>query len=195
MRSIYIWAGLLGLGLIIFVSACSFNNSAVVLDEDVNNAWSKVQSAYQQRADLVPNLVATVKGTADFEKETLEAVVNARAKATSVSIDPSNVTVEQFQQFQAAQTGLSQSLGRLLVSVERYPELKASASFQQLQVQLEGQENRIRVERNRYNDAVTLYNRKIRKFPASLFASMLSFDRAVQFEAQAGAESAPTVEF
>lgn len=195
MRSIYIWAILLGLGLIVFVSACSYNNSFVAMDEGVNNAWSKVQSAYQERADLVPNLVATVKGAADFEKETLEAVVNARAKATSINIDPSNVTPAQFQQFQEAQSGLSQSLGRLLLTVERYPELKASANFQQLQAQLEGQENRIRVERNRFNDSVTQYNTGIRRFPASFFASMFGFDRAVQFEAQEGAQNAPKVEF
>ena len=123
MRSIYIWAILLGLGFIVFVSACSYNNSFVALDENVNNAWSKVQSAYQQRADLIPNLVATVKGAADFEKETLEAVVSARARATSINIDPSNATPEQLQQFQQAQNGLSQSLGRLLLVAEQYPEL------------------------------------------------------------------------
>lgn len=195
MRSIYIWAILLGLGFIVFVSACSYNNSFVALDENVNNAWSKVQSAYQQRADLIPNLVATVKGAADFERETLEAVVNARARATSINIDPSNATPEQLREFQEAQNGLSQSLGRLLLVAEQYPELKASASFQQLQAQLEGQENRIRVERNRYNDAVTEYNTNIRRFPASFFASIFGFDRAVQFEAQEGAQNAPTVEF
>jgi LemA protein len=195
MRSIYIWAILLGLGFIVFVSACSYNNSFVALDESVHNSWSKVQSAYQERADLIPNLVATVRGAADFEKETLEAVVNARAKASSVTIDPSNATPAQIQQFQEAQNGLSQSLGRLLVVAERYPELKASASFQQLQAQLEGQENRIRVERNRYNDSVTEYNTTIRRFPASFFASIFGFDRAAQFEAAQDAQNAPKVEF
>lgn len=195
MRSIYIWAILLGLGLIVFVSACSYNNSFVTMEENVNNAWSKVQSAYQERADLVPNLVATVRGAADFEKETLEAVVNARARATSINIDPSKATPQQLQQFQEAQSGLSQSLGRLLLVAEQYPELKASASFQQLQAQLEGQENRIRVERNRFNDAVTVYNTNIRRFPASFFASIFGFDRVAQFEAQQGAQDAPTVEF
>jgi LemA protein len=165
------------------------------MEESVNNAWSKVQSAYQERADLVPNLVATVKGAADFEKETLEAVVNARAKATSITIDPSTATPAQLQQFQEAQGGLSQSLGRLLLVAERYPELKATASFQQLQAQLEGQENRIRVERNRFNDAVTKFNTDIRRFPASFFASVFGFDRVSQFEAQEGSQNAPQVEF
>lgn len=195
MRSIYIWAILIGLGLILFMSACSYNNRFVALEEDVNNAWSKVQSAYQERSDLIPNLVATVKGAADFERETLEAVVNARARATSINIDPSTATPEQLQQFQEAQAGLSQSLGRLLLVAEQYPQLRASENFQQLQAQLEGQENRIRVERNRYNDEVTEYNTAVRRFPASFFASVFGFDRMAQFEAQAGAENAPTVEF
>lgn len=195
MNRIYIWAILLGLGFIIFVSACNYNNSFVALDESVHNSWSKVQSAYQERADLIPNLVATVRGAADFEKGTLEAVINARSKATSITIDPSTATPEQIRQFQEAQNGLSQSLGRLLVVAEQYPDLKSNASFQQLQAQLEGQENRIRVERNRYNDTVTEYNTKIRRFPASFFASIFGFDRATQFEAQEGAQNAPKVEF
>ncbi|NRB54177.1 MAG: LemA family protein [Saprospiraceae bacterium] len=195
MRSIVIWAVLLGLGFIAFSSACSYNNRFVDMEENVSNAWSKVQSAYQRRADLIPNLVNTVKGAADFEKETLEAVVNARSRATGINIDPSNVTPEQLQKFQEAQSGISQSLGRLLLISENYPELKANANFRDLQVQLEGTENRIKVERDRFNDSVTAYNKSVRKFPGSFFASVFGFDKKAQFEAEAGAEQAPEVSF
>jgi len=195
MRSIVIWAVLLGLGFIAFSSACSYNNRFVDMEENVSNSWSKVQSAYQRRADLIPNLVNTVKGAANFEKETLEAVVNARSRATGINIDPSNVTPEQMKQFQEAQSGLSSSLGRLLLISENYPELKANANFRDLQVQLEGTENRIKVERDRFNDTVTAYNKSVRKFPASFFASVFGFDKKYQFEAEAGAEQAPDVSF
>ncbi|MCB0611348.1 MAG: LemA family protein [Lewinellaceae bacterium] len=195
MRSIVIIAVLVGLGGILFISGCNFNNSVVGLDEQVSKAWSDVQSEYQRRADLIPNLVSTVKGAAGFEQETLTAVTEARAKATSINIDPSNITPEQMKAFQEAQAGLSSSLGRLLVVSENYPELKANANFRDLQVQLEGTENRIKVARNDFNEVVTTYNTKIRKFPGSLFASILGFDRKTQFEAQEGAQNAPKVEF
>ncbi len=195
MRSIVIWAVLLGLGFIAFSSACSYNNRFVDMEENVSNSWSKVQSAYQRRADLIPNLVNTVKGAANFEKETLEAVVNARSRATGINIDPSNITPEQMKQFQEAQSGLSSSLGRLLLISENYPELKANANFRDLQVQLEGTENRIKVERDRFNDTVTAYNKSVRKFPASFFASVFGFDKKYQFEAEAGSEQAPDVSF
>ena len=195
MRSITVIGIVLGILLLLFMGGCSNYNKFVGMEEDVENAWGKVQSAYQRRADLIPNLVNTVKGAADFERETLEAVTNARAKASSVQIDPSNLTADQIQQFQAAQGELSQSLGRLLVTVERYPELKANANFRDLQAQLEGTENRIKVERDRFNDVVTGYNKSVRRFPASFFANIFGFDQKAQFEAQAGAENAPEVNF
>ncbi|GJM36199.1 MAG: hypothetical protein DHS20C18_52000 [Saprospiraceae bacterium] len=195
MKSLTIVAIIGGLALLLLMGGCNSYNNFVDLEENTENAWSKVQSAYQRRADLIPNLVSTVKGAANFEKETLEAVVNARAKATSVNIDPSNVTPEQMQKFQEAQSGLSSSLGRLLVVAENYPELKANANFRELQTQLEGTENRIKVERDRYNDVVTVYNKSVRRFPASFFASIFGFSQKAQFEAQEGAENAPKVEF
>jgi len=184
-----------GLLALLLIGGCNSYNGFVMADEDVQQAWANVQSQYQRRADLIPNLVNTVKGAADFERETLESVTNARAKATSVNIDPSNLTPEALQQFQQAQGALGQSLGRLLVTVERYPELKANANFQELQTQLEGTENRISVARDRFNEAATSFNKKIRRFPASFFASIFGFDEAAQFEAQSGAENAPTVNF
>lgn len=186
---------LIGLGLVLFMGGCNSYNSFVDKDENVQNAWSKVQSAYQRRADLIPNLVNTVKGVADFEKSTLTEVTEARSRATSVNIDPSNLSAEKLQEFQQAQSGLSQSLGRLLVVAERYPDLKANQSFLELQVQLEGTENRIKVERDRYNDVVTDYNKKVRRFPGSVFAGLFGFSAQAQFEAEAGAQEAPKVEF
>jgi len=170
-------------------------NSLVSKDEQVNQAWANVQSAYQRRADLIPNLVNTVKGAANFEKETLEAVVNARAKATSVTIDPSNVTPGQLEAFSEAQSGLSSALSKLLVTVERYPELKSVANFSELQTQLEGTENRITVARNNFNQAVTTYNKYMRQFPTNLFAGVFGFARKAAFESDAGAEVAPNVNF
>lgn len=195
MRSLVILGVVLGLIMILLAGGCNNYNKFVGMEEDVENAWSKVQSAYQRRADLIPNLVNTVKGAADFERSTLEAVTNARAKASSMQIDASNLTPEKMAQFQAAQGELSQSLGRLLVSVEAYPELKANANFRDLQAQLEGTENRINTERNRYNDVATEFNKSIRRFPASFFASIFGFSQKAQFEAQAGAEQAPAVNF
>ncbi len=189
--------------LIIFVvllafmgmKGCSSYNGLVTKDENVSQAWSNVQSAYQRRADLIPNLVNTVKGYAEHEKSTLEAVINARAKATSINIDPSNMTPEMMQKFQQAQQGLSGALGKLLVSVERYPDLKANQNFLELQSQLEGTENRINVERNKFNETVTTYNKSVRKFPNNIFAGMFGFARKSTFESQAGSEEAPKVNF
>ena len=159
------------------------------------NEWGKVQSAYQRRADLIPNLVNTVKGVANFEQTTLTQVVEARAKATSTTIDPSNITPESLKEFQQAQQGLSSSIGRLLMVSENYPELKASNNFLELQAQLEGTENRIKVARDNFNDVVTTYNKKVRRFPASLFAGIMGFSKRAQFEAADNAQDAPTVTF
>lgn len=195
MRSLTTSIVLILIGLILMGAGCSQYNSMVTMDEDVANAWSKVESAYQRRADLIPNLVETVKGVAEFEKETFTAITEARSKVSSLNIDASNLSAEQMKAFQEAQGGLSQSLGRLMLVAENYPELKASQNFRELQAQLEGTENRIKVERDRFNDSVTAYNKKIRQFPASLFAGVFGFDRKATFEAEEGAQNAPKVEF
>lgn len=175
--------------------ACNLQKSLVTVDEEVKSKWGEVENQYQRRSDLVPNLVATVKGAADFEKETLTQVIEARAKATSMKIDPENLTPEKIQQFQQAQGQLSQALGRLMVVSERYPELKANQNFLSLQDQLEGTENRIAVARQRFNESVKEYNIKVRQFPNNILAGMLGFQPKGMFEAEAGAEKAPTVEF
>ena len=175
-------------------NSCGYNGM-VGLEEGVIGQWANVEDAYQRRADLIPNLVNTVKGAAGFEKDVLEAVVKARSQATSITIDPSNITPDKLKSFQKAQDGLSSSLGRLLMSVERYPDLKSNASFRDLQSQLEGTENRISVERKRYNDSVRAYNTKIRVFPSVLTASVFGFDKKGYFESERGAEEAPTVDF
>lgn len=174
---------------------CSGYNSMVQLDESVKGKWGNVQSEYQRRSDLIPNLVSTVKGAADFEKTTLTQVIEARAKATSVQVNADNLTPEKFQQFQQAQGELSSSLGRLLVSVEQYPQLKANANFQTLQSQLEGTENRIKVSRNDFNTSVQDYNSTIRRFPNSMYAGMFNFRQRPYFESQAGSDKAPSVKF
>ncbi len=175
--------------------AISAYNGMVKVEEDATTAWAKVQSAYQRRADLIPNLVEVVKGYASHEKETLEGVINARAKATQITVDPNNLTPEKLQEFQAAQGELSQALGRLMVVQEQYPELKANENFKDLQTQLEGTENRINEERNKFNDAAQTYNVKIRKFPNSLLAGIFGFDKMAKFEADADAQKAPDVKF
>jgi LemA protein len=174
---------------------CSTYNGLVSKDETVNNAWANVQSAYQRRADLIPNLVNTVKGAADFEKSTLTAVIEARAKATSIQLKPEQLTPENIQKFQAAQEQLSGTLSRLLVSVEQYPQLKANQNFLELQAQLEGTENRIKVERDRFNEVVKDYNQSVRVFPANVFAGMFGFAQKGYFEASQAAQTAPTVKF
>ncbi|MCK9168679.1 MAG: LemA family protein [Bacteroidales bacterium] len=170
-------------------------NGLVSAEEGVDAQWAQVENVYQRRADLIPNLVNTVKGYADFEQQTLTDVIEARAKATSVQIDPANITAANVEQFQAAQEQLSGALSRLLVTIERYPELKANRNFLELQAQLEGTENRITVERNKFNETAKLYNTSIRKFPKNLFASLFGFDRKGYFTAKEGAENAPVVEF
>ncbi|MBR3372523.1 MAG: LemA family protein [Bacteroidaceae bacterium] len=170
-------------------------NGMVSVEEKATTEWAKVQSSYQRRADLVPNLVNTVKGYAAHEKETLEGVVAARAKATSINVDASDLTPEKLQQFQAAQGELSQALGRLIAVGEAYPDLKANENFLDLQKQLEGTENRINEARNSFNKAVQDYNIKIRKFPNSILAGIFGFDKMAKFEAEAGADKAPDVKF
>ena len=170
-------------------------NGLVSVQADTKTAWSKVESSYQRRNDLIGNLVKTVQGAADFEKGTLTAVIEARSKATSVTIDPANITPEQLSQFQQAQSGLTSSLSRLLVSVEQYPELKANQNFLELQSQIEGTENRINVERDRFNDAANIYDKKTRSFPSVLFAKLFGFGEIARFKAEVGADKAPDVEF
>lgn len=176
------------------LSSCGYN-SMVQLDEQVTSQWGQVQNVYQRRADLIPNLVASVKGAANFEKETLTQVIEARAKATSVQVDPTKLTPEAIQQFQASQSGLSAALGKLMVVVEKYPELKANQNFLELQSQLEGTENRISVERMKFNQVTEQYNTKIRSFPTNLTAGMFGFEKKGYFQAEAGANKAPTVAF
>ncbi|WP_311551793.1 LemA family protein [Porphyromonas endodontalis] len=170
-------------------------NGMVNEDENVNLQWAEVENQYQRCLDLIPNLVNVVKGYASHEKETLESVIEARAKATQTTIDPSNMTEEQLANFQKAQDGLSGALNRLMVVVEKYPELKANENFLQLQAQLEGTENRITVARKSYNDAATIYNKLVRRFPNNMLAGIFGFSVRPQFKAQEGAESAPTVQF
>lgn len=176
------------------LSSCGYN-TMVQKDENVEAQWANVQNAYQRRADLIPNLVNTVKGAANFEQETLTRVIEARAKATSVNISPDNLTPENIERFQQAQGELSSALSRLLVSVERYPELKANQNFLELQAQLEGTENRISVERRKFNESVQDYNSYIRSFPRNFIAGMFDFEKKGYFEAEDSAQQAPTVEF
>jgi LemA protein len=176
------------------LQSCQYN-SMVEKQEAVTAQWSQVENVYQRRADLIPNLVATVKGYAEHEEGTLTAVIEARAKATSVTIDPSKLDANSIQQFQAAQDGLSSALARLMVVVERYPDLKANQNFLELQSQLEGTENRITVERKKFNEAAQDYNTYIRKFPNNMIAGMFDFEKMDYFEAKEGAEEAPKVEF
>lgn len=170
-------------------------NKLVIKEETVNQQWANVENVYQRRVDLIPNLVATVKGVANFEKSTLTAVIEARAKATSVSINPKNLDEASLQRFQQAQDGLSSSLARLMVVVERYPELKATQNFAELQAQLEGTENRITVERMKFNEVAQAYNAYLRQFPAVIFAGIYGFQKKAYFLAQKGAEKAPEVKF
>lgn len=189
------WIGI-GLVAVLVIYGINVNNSLVNKEEVVDQAWAQVENQYQRRSDLIPNLVNTVKGAADFEQETLTQVVEARSKASSVQVSADDLNDPQkLQQFQQAQAQLSGALSRLLVTVERYPELRANQNFRDLQVQLEGTENRIATERKRYNDAVRDYNTSIRRFPGNLFAGLLGFDAKAYFEAEEGAEQAPEVNF
>ncbi len=170
-------------------------NGLVSKEEAVNAQWAQVENVYQRRSDLIPNLVATVKGYAEHEQKVLTDVVEARAKATSINLNADNMTPENMQAFQNAQEQLSGALSRLLVTVEKYPDLKANQNFLELQAQLEGTENRITVERQKFNDTARIYNQSIRHFPANIFANMFGFEKIAYFEAQQGAEVAPKVEF
>ena len=175
--------------------AISGYNGLVTAEEKVSAQWANVESQYQRRADLIPNLVATVKGYAEHEQETLEGVVSARARATQTTVNADQLTSEALQQYQAAQGELTQALGRLLVTVEKYPDLKANQNFLELQAQLEGTENRISVERQRFNTEAKAYNTAIRRFPKNLLASMFGFEQKPYFEALPEAAQAPKVEF
>jgi LemA protein len=181
--------------LIIVGGTLTTYNGLIAKDEAVATAWGNIQSQYQRRADLIPNLVSTVKGYAKHESETLENVMAARAKATQITVNADNLTPEKLKQYQAAQGELSQALGRLMAVSENYPNLKANENFSELQAQLEGTENRINESRQIYNSAVQTYNVSVRRFPANIVAGMFGFDKKNQFEAEAGAEKAPKVEF
>ncbi|MFN0047554.1 MAG: LemA family protein [Cytophagales bacterium] len=196
MKKTLIVVGIIvGIVILLYAMFGGSYNSMVTKDENVQNAWAQVQNVYQRRSDLIPNLVETVKGYANFEKETLTAVVEARAKATSVNISPQNLSPDAIKNFQQSQDGLSSALGRLMVVVEKYPELKANQGFLELQSQLEGTENRITVERQKFNDVVKEYNQYIRSFPQNFLAGPYGFEKKGYFEAKAGAENAPTVKF
>src|ERR1700753_3191989 len=196
MKTSYIVIGIIV--LILFIGGCGCvgsYNSIVKLDQNAQSKWGTVQTDYQRRADLVPNLVATVKGVANFEKSTLVDVTEARAKATSIQVDPTKLTPETIQKYQAAQGQLSTALGRLLVASANYTNLKSNQNFTDLQAQLEGTENRINVARLDFNSAVQKYNSKIRSFPANITAKMFGFTEKGYFQAEAGADKVPTVKF
>ena len=188
------------IGLIVVIGAIamwliSSYNGLVKMDEGVSTAWSNVENQYQRRADLIPNLVNTVKGYASHEKETLEAVMSARSKATQMTIDADNMTPEKLQEFQKAQGEIGAALGRLLAITEAYPDLKANENFKELQAQLEGTENRISVERRNFNEVARSYNTAVRTFPRTIIAGMFGFDKRPYFEAEEGANNAPEVKF
>lgn len=188
--------GIIGLILaLLILPAFSTYNSMVELDENSTTQWANVESSYQRRADLIPNLVNTVKGYAAHEKETLTEVMEARAKATSVNIDASKLDAASIQKFQEAQQGISGALGKLMMVSERYPDLKANQNFLELQAQLEGTENRINVERNKFNEIVGAFNKKIKKMPGKIYNMMYGFEERARFEANEGSENAPSVEF
>jgi LemA protein len=196
MKKSLIIIGVIVLVVIIVVSSISgAYNKMVKMDEGVKSAWAQVENVYQRRLDLIPNLVNTVKGVANFEKETLTQVMEARASATKVTIDPTKMTEENFKQFQEAQGRVSSSLSRLMVSVENYPQLRATENFKELQSQLEGTENRIATERRRFNEVAQEYNSYIRSFPRNVYASWFSFKERPYFQAEAAASKAPEVKF
>ncbi|EKB49221.1 LemA family protein [Cecembia lonarensis] len=196
MKKAFIPILVIGLiGLFVYVKAVGVYNMLVQNEESINGTWAEVETQYQRRADLIPNLVNTVRGYADFEQETLTGVVEARAKATSINLNVDELTPEKLSQYQQAQDQLSGALSRLLVTVERYPDLKANQSFLELQAQLEGTENRIAVARRNFNQTVQSYNANIRTFPNNVFAGWYGFERKGYFEAAQGAETAPTVQF
>lgn len=194
MKNTKMWIIIGGI-VILSLYLISQYNGLVKLEQSVKKQWANVESSYQRRADLIPNLVNTVKGYAEFEKSTLQGVIEARSKATGVTINAENLTPETIAKFQEAQNQMSGALSRLLVVVEKYPDLKANQNFLELQAQLEGTENRINVERNRYNEMVQPFNTKIKTFPTNLMNAMYGFKEMGYFEAQKGAEAAPTVTF
>jgi LemA protein len=194
MKNKGLWI-ILGIIAVVVIWAISGYNSLVSNEENVSNAWANVESAYQRRSDLIPNLVNTVKGYAEHEKTTLQEVVEARSKATSINIDAATATPEQMQEWMAAQQEVGSALGRLIAVSESYPTLRANENFLALQTQLEGTENRIKTERDRYNEAVQAFNVKIRRFPTNILASMFGFEKRTMFEAKEGAELAPEVKF
>jgi len=196
MRNLIIVVGIILVVLLLTVfPAISAYNGMVSRQEGVGAAWSQVENVYQRRADLIPNLVETVKGYANFEKSTLEAVINARAAATKVTVSPEKLDAASLQAFQQAQNNIGSALGRLMVVVEKYPDLKANQNFLQLQAQLEGTENRITVERQKFNEVAKDYNTYIRSFPKNMFAGMFGFEKKAYFEAAEGSEKVPTVKF
>lgn len=194
MKNKGLWI-ILGIVAVVAIWAVSGYNSLVSNEENVGKAWANVESAYQRRSDLIPNLVNTVKGYAQHEQKTLQDVVEARSKATSIRVDASTATPEQMQDWISAQQEVGSALGRLIAISESYPQLRANENFLALQTQLEGTENRIKTERDRYNEAVKEFNVKIRRFPTNILASMFGFERREMFEAEAGAEKAPEVQF
>lgn len=195
MKKFLPWIVVLGVLAIIVLWIANVYNGLVAGEEQVESAWAQVENQYQRRADLVPNLVATVKGYAEHEKETLDNVVSARARATQITIDPANATPEQLAAYQAAQGELSQALGKLLAIAENYPDLKANENFRDLQQQLEGTENRITVARQLFNDDARAFNMKVRRFPNNIIANMFGFEKKPYFEAEEGANKAPEVAF
>lgn len=196
MKKIWIVLAVIAVLLLLaYSSVKSSYNNMVTMQEGVTAQWSQVENVYQRRSDLIPNLVNTVKGYADFEKETLTQVIEARAKATSVNINPDKLDAQSLQNFQNAQSGLSSALSKLMVVVEKYPDLKANQNFLDLQAQLEGTENRITVERQKFNQTAQAYNTFIRQFPKNIFAGMFGFEKKAYFEAEKGAEKAPEVKF
>ena len=195
MKTAKILIVVLGVLAIIALWAMNVYNALVEGQEEVESAWAQVENQYQRRSDLVPNLVATVKGYAAHEQQTLEGVVEARAKATQITIDPATATPEQLAAYQAAQGELSQALGRLLAVAENYPDLKANQNFRDLQAQLEGTENRITIARQMFNETAKAYNKTIRRFPNNIIAGMFNFDKKGYFKATEGADKAPDVEF
>lgn len=189
------WIIPVGILVLIVLWAIGGYNGMVKMDEQVQNSWANVETQYQRRADLIPNLVSTVKGYAKHEQQTLEDVVKARSEATQVKVDAGNLTPEKLAAFQKAQSGVSSALGRLLAVAENYPDLKANQNFLELQSQLEGTENRITVARKDFNDTAKSYNQAIRQFPKNILAGMFGFEKKSYFEAEAGSEKAPKVEF
>lgn len=186
---------ILGVFLLLIFNGCGSYNNMVSKQESTSSAWAQVENVYQRRLDLIPNLVNTVKGVANFEQKTLTDVINARASATQIKVDASKLSPEQIQKFQSSQGELTQALGRLMMVAEQYPQLKATQNFLELQSQLEGTENRIAVERQKFNEIVKDYNTYIRKFPQVLYAGMFGFDKKGYFEATTGANKAPDVNF